>query len=181
MIYSIQREHVYDDEQGQYKFRFRAADLRHLIQEVCTSLGLYSLVAEELLMMTAAHESHMGEWMRQIHGPARGVFQMEPATALDLYANSLWYKPHLEKLVDRHRPLIAGQTIPMSITDSLVHSTVYATALARAHYARFKDVLPVTIEFDVLYSYYKLRWNTPKGKATKAAVKKDYEHYVVGK
>jgi hypothetical protein len=40
----------------------------------------YSHEAEDLLMMIAAHESHLGEYVKQVQGPALGIYQMEPDT-----------------------------------------------------------------------------------------------------
>ena len=38
-----------------------------------------------LLFCTAAIESNCGEYIKQINGPALGVWQMEPATHMDIY------------------------------------------------------------------------------------------------
>jgi hypothetical protein len=45
---------------------------------------LASLNAIQLLMGTAAQESHLGTYLKQINGPALGVFQMEPNTEIDI-------------------------------------------------------------------------------------------------
>lgn len=53
--------------------------LRNLIRRVLIGIGGYSEEAENLLMGTAAQESALGEYIRQLgNGPALGIFQMEP-------------------------------------------------------------------------------------------------------
>jgi hypothetical protein len=47
----------------------------------------YSEDAVELLMMIAAHESKLGTYLRQVSGPALGIFQIEPATHDDAWLN----------------------------------------------------------------------------------------------
>src|ERR1043166_5338472 len=52
----------------------------YVVRPTLHNIDLWSVAAEELLMFTAAHESHMGEFLQQENGPAIGVFQVEPAT-----------------------------------------------------------------------------------------------------
>ena len=55
--------------------------LREMIQFVLMKYDLYSRNAEELLMLTAACESNLGHYFKQLGGgPALGIFQVEPAT-----------------------------------------------------------------------------------------------------
>ena len=67
-------------------------DIREAIREVLTYLGKHSDSAEELLMLTCAVESQLGTYLKQIKGPARGIFQMEPATERDCWVNFLRMK-----------------------------------------------------------------------------------------
>lgn len=74
--------------------------LRDLIKRVLVALDLHSESAENLLIGTAAQESALGEYIRQLgNGPALGIFQMEPATFKDIVQNYLQYKPELAKLI----------------------------------------------------------------------------------
>ena len=62
--------------------------LRNLITSVLKELNLHSDNAVNLLMGTAAQESHLGKYRKQIGGgPALGIFQMEPATFNDIVNN----------------------------------------------------------------------------------------------
>ena len=68
---------------------------RDLIRRTLKDITLYSEDAVDLLMMTAAAESNLGEYLRQINGPALGAFQMEPGTHDDIWKNYLNPKQHL--------------------------------------------------------------------------------------
>lgn len=55
--------------------------LRELITHVLKRYNLYSDNAVELLMLTAAVESNLGHYIKQVgNGPALGIFQCEPNT-----------------------------------------------------------------------------------------------------
>lgn len=72
--------------------------LKRLITDVLHGIGYYSDEAVDLLMLTAAQESEMGRYLYQLgNGPARGIFQMEPATHRCLYENYLKNKSDLVK------------------------------------------------------------------------------------
>lgn len=67
-----------------------AKQLECLIQTVVAVMRLYSVEAIDLLMLTAAQESHLGKYIQQLgSGPARGIFQMEPKTLQDLRKDSV--------------------------------------------------------------------------------------------
>lgn len=128
----------------------------------------YSETATELLMMTAAHESHLGEYIAQVGGPALGIYQMEPATEDDIHDNFLAYRRSLEYLVD-------ATTNSSLIQDKdgvdLIYSLPYATAMARVHYFRVPEALPegsLQNEETIrkLAAYAKKYYNTEIGKAT---------------
>ena len=44
------------------------------------ALQMYSKEAEEILVFTCASESLGGTYLKQVKGPALGIYQMEPAT-----------------------------------------------------------------------------------------------------
>lgn len=123
----------------------------------------YSEEAEDLLFMTAAHESRLGTYLKQINGPALGVYQMEPATHDDIWANFLKYQDKIFWVIDdlRHG------------SNNLVLDLRYATAMARVHYFRVKEALPKKDKFSTYASYLKALseyakkyYNTELGKAT---------------
>ena len=112
----------------------------------------YTEAAVELLMMTSAHESHLGTYVHQIGGPAQGIYQMEPATEQDIIMNYLKFRPALWKMLPLDQNLITNLT--------------YSTQMARIHYYRDKEALPDIEDFEGLARYAKRVWNTIEGKAT---------------
>jgi len=119
----------------------------------------YSEAAVELLMMTAAHESRLGEYIHQVGGIAKGIYQMEQATADDIETNYLSYRPEMDED-------ILQMMCCDSICDNLVGNLYYSTAMARVHYFRDKEPLPEIEDFTGLGAYAKRVWNTEMGKAT---------------
>lgn len=110
-----------------------------VVKPVLLSLGLPSSeVAENLIMGTAAHESHLGDYIEQVGGgPALGIFQMEPATLNDCYENYLDYRADLKAKVDGF--LAAQPATPDGSPDKqqqLATNLAYATAMCRIRYYR---------------------------------------------
>jgi len=122
----------------------------------------FSNSAVKLLQMTACHESHCGTYLRQLGGPALGIYQMEPATEVDIMFNYLVYRPDISKLIE---------------PTSLVTDLAYATAMARVHYYRHKKALPDSDDLIGLANYAKLVWNTEDGKATSRDYYAAFEKY----
>lgn len=131
-------------------------DLRRLIKSVLTDVDLYSENAEELLVFTAATESMLGEYLYQIKGPARGIFQMEPTTEKDIWENCLRYKDSLHNRVSNYCTFA---------DDSLTFNLGYQIVMARIHYLRVPEKLPNKDDVQAMAAYYKKYWNTIKGKA----------------
>lgn len=131
----------------------------YVIRPVLKTLKLESPAAENLLVMIAAHESKMGTYLKQVSGPARGIYQMEPATADDLHYNYLGRRPDLSHKVEAFSTL-------GSRTDDLTANLLYQTAMARVHLARFEEPLPAADDLLGLASYAKKYWNTYAGSAT---------------
>ena len=127
----------------------------------------YSETAVELLMMTAAHESNLGEYIAQINGPALGIYQMEPATEEDIHTNFLGHRRNLEDLVCN---LDVAALVEDKDGRDLIYSLPYATAMARVHYYRDSQALPsgsLSDESTIreLAHYAKRVYNTEAGKA----------------
>lgn len=141
-------------------------DVRDLIvAPALHQLDLYSLAAEQLVMGTAAAESGF-RYLRQIGGgPALGLWQMEPATYIDLINNYLFYKTDLR---ERLMPLQAR--VPAGFAQ-LPSNHMYAAAMCRVHYRRFKAPLPPAGAVERLGEYWKKYYNTEKGAGT-------FEHFV---
>ena len=132
--------------------------LRELVRETLEYLHPvipYSKVAEDLVLMTIAHESHNGMYLKQMGGPALGICQMEPATHDDIWDNFLEYRQELSQML---------YEINTCEIDELVWNLKYAIAMCRVHYYRVPEALPD--DLIGLSDYAKKYYNTELGKAT---------------
>lgn len=135
--------------------------------------------AEILLLMTAAHESKMGSYLKQVNGPALGIFQMEPATH-----DSLW-KNYLKFRTDKYDALTGLTHNGKALTDQLEDNLMYATAMARMKYLPVKQSIPKRVDYDTemehlqaIAQYAKDHYNTSEGKATPEKYLQDYLEFV---
>jgi len=133
--------------------------LRELVIRPALELvGMYSPAAEQLVLGTACHESECGQWLRQIGGPALGVYQMEPATHNDIVTH------YLMADADRYNSVLktigGGHFYP----ERLVFDLRYATVFCRLHYRRASAPLPEAHCWDDIAAYWKSHYNTKLGK-----------------
>jgi len=149
-------------------------DLREVvIQPALKKLNLWSESAENLLLGTAAQESQMGRYLRQINGPALGIFQMEPSDHNDIWSNYLMYRGELMSV-------ILKLTVPnMMRTEQLCWNLRYAAAMCRIHYLRVPEPLPHADDTAGLGCYWKNHYNTHEGKGTVEEWVKNYTAMVV--
>jgi hypothetical protein len=157
----------------------------HVVQRTLRELDdciPYSEEAVDLLMMTAAHESKGGTFLKQVQGPALGVYQMEPTTHEDIWDNYLEYNRKLEVEISGFLPQ-AGLCY-----EELIANLTYSTAMARVHYFRVPEALPVMPPLSKcidlrhqeglylweLAEYAKKHYNTVAGKATPEKYYQDY-------
>ena len=147
-----------------------------VIKPALEAINAYSKDAEELLMFTCATESLGGFLLRQIKGPALGIFQMEPATYHDIWRNFIYLKAPLSTMLSKNLNIT---TIPDE--ERMIYDLKFAAVMARIHYLRVKGPLPKANDVDGLWSYYKQHYNTPQGKATKQKAMQDYQKYALGK
>lgn len=144
--------------------------LRELITDVLLEANLHSPAAVELLMLTAAVESNLGTYIKQIEGPALGIFQMEPATEKDLWKNYLEYKDKTADTIRRY---------DTAAKDDLRWNLGYAILMTRVHYLRIKEPLPPADDVHALALYWKRHYNTPLGKGTVDKAIDKYNEYCV--
>jgi hypothetical protein len=130
----------------------------HVIGPVLDTLGIPQQgAATQLLLGTAVVESNL-KYVKQLgHGPALGVYQMEPATHNDIYDNYLCYNPELETRVCA---LSIG-----GYAKEMMGNMTYATAMCWMHYSRFKkkSPLPAYNDYIAMANYHKKYYNTAKG------------------
>ena len=168
-----------------------AAEIRELvIRPTLAELGerYATEAAVRLLCMTAAHESQFytlrqrAKWdrgnQRWIHGPARGIYQMEPAT----YADHLAYLDRLQiaihtRVFDDFNGFMVDSEGDWLSADRLIGDLYLATAAARLHYWRRPEPLPDAADIHGLAEYAKRHWNTEAGAATVADYRKAYQQF----
>lgn len=130
-----------------------------IVKPALEFIGLYSEDATNLVFETACVESRCGEYIAQYPtGPAKGIFQMEPATARDIYDNFLQYKPELKGKVE------ALKSEALTMEENLVGNLYYAAAMCRVHYLRQPKSIPSDLKGRA--EYWKKYYNTEKGKGT---------------
>ncbi len=149
-----------------------AENLRQLIKNTLSPINLYNANAEELLMATCANESNLGQYRTQIHGPARGIFQMEGEDFIDIWNNYLKYHGTLAFQVKNYN---GGE---QGTVDDLVNNDQYAIVMCRIHYLRAPGSLPPANDIDAIWNYYKLHYNTPNGAATRDEFMLKYNKFV---
>lgn len=136
--------------------------------------------AVDLLMLTAAQESHLGHYLYQLGGgPACGVFQMEPSTHTDLYTNYLKFRPAEERAAIRHKSALG------SVVADLALNLLYQIVVARLQYWRKPGAIPKPEDFEDRYdyvealaAYWKEHWNTEEGRGTIKEAVDNYYRYV---
>ena len=155
---------------NQFKEHVVIPTLKYLDSEIP-----YSEEAVDLLMMTCAHESRGGTYLRQkgVTGDvgAFGVYQMEVATHDDIHDNFLFSRRGLRRL------LSSTLSHDFDAGVDLITNLTYATAMARVHYWRVPEALPSkddTNYINQLGVYAKKYYNTHLGKATSSKYVTDY-------
>lgn len=129
----------------------------------------YSKESAFLLLCTAAIESDCGYYIKQINGPALGIWQMEPATHDDIWLNcdSL----EIDGFADDVNQFGVGFNFAENNHDDLFQSPTYACAMARLKYSMDSNPLPKltgdnNADSRAFYDYYKRVYNTGLGAST---------------
>lgn len=147
-----------------------------IVRPTLQDIGLWSLSAENLLMMTAATESLLGQYLIQYpSGPAWGPYQQEELSYFEFWkyiypTQSETKKKLLEKYFIFKKP---------SDRERLKYDFRFATILCRMQYCRFEESLPKADDIKGLAAYYKKYWNTEKGKGTIEKAIHDYRQLVL--
>lgn len=131
-----------------------------IIKPSLIDLIMFNDDAMELLVFTCAVESLGGTYLKQINGPALGIYQMEPATYNDIWQNYINNRKDLSLLMATN---FDCSRIPDE--DRLTYDLRFATALCRIHYSRVLEPLPKQSDVQSLWNYYKKYYNTSQGAA----------------
>lgn len=131
--------------------------------------------AERILMMIAAHESAGFVHLRQITGPALGLWQMEPETFR--WLRDLAFSGDNPKKVGVRRALAAFSSRAPTERD-LAGNLLLAAAYARARLIPVKGALPDKDDIPGLALYAKMGYNTSLGKARPEDYETAFRRYV---
>lgn len=116
--------------------------------------------AVELLMFTCANESIGGTYLKQLNGPALGVFQMEPNTYNDIWQN------YITKDQSLAMKMLHNFNAPqMPDEERMIYDLSFACAMARIFYKRIPEALPKASNYEAIWKYYKKYYNTYEGRA----------------
>jgi hypothetical protein len=162
---------------NQFKEHVVIPTLKYLDSEIP-----YSEEAVDLLMLTCAHESRGGTYLRQkgMAGTkgAFGVYQMELATHRDIWVNFLYLRlGACSKVARLSADVELKQDCTVDNGEEIMWNLAYATAMARVHYWRVAEALPskdYTNYMSALGDYAKKYYNTQLGKATSSRYVTDY-------
>ena len=139
-----------------------------LIWRVLRHHDLDSSAAVNLLLGTAAQESAFGTYLRQINGPALGIFQMEDGTFE-------WLR---EKYNHETTPSIGS--VRFAEFEMLEYDLWLAILFARLRYRVVPALLPAAEDIRGLAEYWKQYYNTPAGRGTVEQFEKNYTKYIGG-
>jgi hypothetical protein len=133
---------------------------RYAIIPALVLLGMDSPEARALLLGTAAQESGMGHYIRQVGGgPAMGIFQMEPATYHDIWRNFINNRPEIKQKLAERWP-----TEPEP--EEMITNLLLAAVMCRLHYRRVSAPIPQADDLTGLARYWKKFYNTPMGRGS---------------
>ena len=147
-----------------------AGDIIRVTEDILARLGLpYDTPSgRRLVLGTIAVESDLRFLYQMGRGPARGICQMEPATALDIWRN--WMEPRWEQNqgqlrkaflrstgLDPKHIFASGETVGYYLASSLALDI----AMCRLHYYRRPEPLPDDLPGQA--AYWKQHYNTPLG------------------
>ncbi len=133
-------------------------DVKQLRERIITPalmrLGCYSNSGLELLTLTCAQESLGGTYIKQITGPALGIFQMEPETY-----NWLWetFLPRRSDLA--YKVLCAVYLSHKPPVEFLEYNLLYSAMMCRIRYMTAKPEIPEETDVLALAHYWKDNYN----------------------
>jgi len=154
------------------------------IQIINTLLSNYPNWCEvehvQLLLGTCAVESNLGYYRKQTNGPARGIFQIEPTTAVDLIDRVVFVKyKKLYSHITTECPFYSKENISTKkqlIGDLLITDDKLSILLARIKYLGDKRATPKDLVG--IAETWKRVYNTYKGKGTINKYIEKYNRYV---
>ena len=142
------------------------SQVKDLIERILKSMDLYSSEALDLVYKTGKVESGY-KYLRQIKGPARGLFQCEAWVAVDICKNYLEYRKDLMRKVAESTMVKLSYFVDPKEEDwdFILETNVAAQiAMCRLHYRRIPKPLPSSAEGQA--EYWKKYYNSIAGRGT---------------
>lgn len=131
-------------------------------------VSIVSGSAITLLVLTAATESKGGTYIKQLNGPACGIFQMEPFTCRDIEARAPGaLHEWLVKLRGEYDHAYA-----------MTYHLDYAISVARVKYFMAPEPLPTPDNIHDMALYWKKYWNTYLGAGKVDTAVDNYNLYI---
>lgn len=152
--------------------------IEYIIWPSLINTGMYSKEASQLLAGTAAQESQLGSFLKQIEGPGLGLYQMEPKTHADIHTNYLKYRPMLVETIYGTCGIYNAIDGTVPDDELLVYNLKYATIMARLKYLMCPGKLPAFCDVDGQAVYWKRYYNSNIGKGDTSAYLINYERFV---
>lgn len=145
-----------------------------ILRPTLKDIEMYSPSSEVLLLGTFAQESQAGTFMKQIGGgPGLGFYQEERNSFIDVVNNYLKFRTALvQKICD-----YLGYTY-FPEADHLMHDLKLQVIIARIHYKRVPYPLPEPDDIEGMAKYWKLHYNSLKGKGTEVQFIENYNRYI---
>lgn len=130
-----------------------------------------SPVAIDLVMGTAAAESEFTAIHQVGGGPALGFWQIEPATAEDVWVNYLQHRPALLKAM--------GPIMTLGVPHrQLASSLTYGAVMCRLIYLRCPRPLPRHGDVPAYAAYWKAHYNTRLGAGTEQKFRETWSRLI---
>jgi hypothetical protein len=155
------------------KFALARSVLITAIRPALTALEKGGPAAEQLVLGTGIQESLLVHRRQLGNGPARGLFQMEPATHDDCWENFLKFRT---PLADQVRQTLDPGQHPVAST--LEVNDRYAAAMCRVRYLRVPAAMPAAHDIPAMANYWKQHYNTPLGAGTPEEFLEKWPHYI---
>lgn len=154
--------------------------LEFVVRPTLKKIGWHSEAAEQLVLGTIWQESR-GKYIKQLHGPALGLVQMEPETHDDIWINFLEYRRELSDLVCQLLSVSAAWEMTHAPPfNELIANLNYSVAMCRVHYLRVAEPLPKAGNVEGMAAYWKKYYNTRCGKGTAEEFVKNYPKVLKG-
>ena len=147
----------------------------HVIKPACIIVdGHYRPEVAQLMLGTAAQESHCGRFLQQLgRGPAHGIFQMEEPAFRDVWENYINYR---HNLVIKLEAIFGNRAHKYScITTDMLSAAV----MCRLDYKREPQAIPGKNNITGHANNWKAYWNSKRGKGTTEEYLNNYETLVL--